>query len=262
MKITNSELNILRILDVRKGNIPKARIPCFDRHSDCFVLVLTGQADYTFPSGLGRARAGDVIYLAKGSDYIIDVGDDYTFTVVDFLFENNSSEPYSNAIYSSRGLTVVQNSFEKLYSLWRLGDFSDKIYCRSLIYSIYSAIVKSNLSEYVTVARRRQIEEVAKYITDNISDCSLSVSQLCRSCDMSEVHFRRLFMRIYHTSPIKFITAARISKAKELLATKNISIAEVAESCGFVNHYYFSKTFKREVNMTPGAYRRFSATGR
>ena len=54
------------------------------------------------------------------------------------------------------------------------------------------------------------------------------------------------------------IDGVKIKKAKELLADENIKISVVAEKCGFQNHYYFSKVFKSETNMTPLSFRKLS----
>lgn len=72
---------------------------------------------------------------------------------------------------------------------------------------------------------------------------------------MSEVHFRRLFYQIYHTSPMKFIISLRVNKAKELLTNTQMKIQDISETCGFNNPYYFSKVFRQAVGLTPSQYR-------
>ena len=258
MKITDLELNIPSILDVRKGRIPPSSTARTNRPSDCFVYVLTGAAEYTFDGRRYTVEAGDIFYLAAGSDYRIYVTDEnYTYYYVDFLFENNTGVVFKNEVYRSKGISLLKSSVEKLYSLWKIGDFSGKIYCKALLYNIYSEIVKSSFSRYVSQDRRQQMEQIVNYITENLADTGLNVPALSKMCGISEVHFRRIFSYIYHISPVRFITAARISKAKELLAADKCSIADISERCGFQNHYYFSKVFKAETNMTPTQFRSF-----
>lgn len=48
----------------------------------------------------------------------------------------------------------------------------------------------------------------------------------------------------------------RLDKARELLMTTNMTLAEVAEQSGFRNPYHFSEKFRKVVGLTPGHYRR------
>lgn len=52
----------------------------------------------------------------------------------------------------------------------------------------------------------------------------------------------------------QYITELRIKKAKELLTTTKLSLAEISEAVGFNDYFYFIKKFKREVGVTPGKY--------
>ena len=52
----------------------------------------------------------------------------------------------------------------------------------------------------------------------------------------------------------QYVTQLRIGKAKELLRTTNLSLAQVSEAVGFNDYFYFIKKFKREVGVTPGKF--------
>ncbi len=256
MKIVDSELEIKNIINVYKGNIPPSNVVCKSRYSDCFVFVLTGEAEYFFGGKQKTAKAGDIIYLANHSKYEIKVTDDnYTFYFVDFFFENESKAVFENEIYSSKSFSVLENRFKELYDLWRLGNFAEKIYCKSLIYHIYYQIVKSSLHSYVSKSNREKIEDIVDFIAENLGDSGLNIATLSKMCGVSEVHFRRIFHQIYHVSPIKFISDLRIKRARELLSTTTLKIFEISEKCGFENQYYFSKKFKAQTHLTPNKYR-------
>lgn len=261
MKITDLQLDIKSISGIYKGRIPPSSLRCNNRHSDCFVYVLSGEGKYTFDDRPYIASAGDIMYLSHNSNYSINITDEnYTFICIDFFFENSKNEIFKNEIYKSKSFSVLKTDFEKLYRFWNFGNFPDKIYCKSLFYKIYSEIAKLIFSQYISQDRRKQIEHIVEYITDNLSDSNLTISSLSKMCNISEVHFRRIFSCIYHISPIRFIMLTRINRAKELLISETCSISEVAERCGFKNHYYFSKIFKSETNMTPSNFRKFYKT--
>lgn len=53
----------------------------------------------------------------------------------------------------------------------------------------------------------------------------------------------------------RFLTEFRISRGKEQLALTNLSVEEIAVSCGYRNSLAFGKVFKQKVGITPTQYR-------
>jgi AraC-like DNA-binding protein len=48
----------------------------------------------------------------------------------------------------------------------------------------------------------------------------------------------------------------RIAMAKRLLATSTMDISAIADACGFVDQSHFTKSFKSEIMLTPGMFRK------
>ncbi len=256
MKISDREFNISNIIDVYKGHIPLDFISCKNRRSDGFVFIQSGNAEYIFNGKRVLATPQSILFLSKNSNYEIEVKDDnYSFICIDFNFTNTGDIILENEIYTSKKILNLENTFEKIDFLWHLGNLSDRIYCLSSLYNIYSEIVKSVFSRYVSTTKRKKLDNMSLYISENISNPDLNVKNLSEMCNISEVHLRRIFSYVYHTSPIKYITSVRIKKAKELLLDQKISFNEISRLCGFKNQYYFAKIFKSKTNMTPTEYR-------
>lgn len=51
------------------------------------------------------------------------------------------------------------------------------------------------------------------------------------------------------------LLTARLAKARNLLALTELSIADIARRCGFADHRYFHRVFKRAEGQTPDAWR-------
>ena len=71
---------------------------------------------------------------------------------------------------------------------------------------------------------------------------------------MTPGYVSRLFSRESGTTYRKYLTELRVEKAKELLATTGLSIAEVCDRVGFNDYFHFLKTFKRLTGVSPGKY--------
>jgi AraC-like DNA-binding protein/ligand-binding sensor protein len=48
----------------------------------------------------------------------------------------------------------------------------------------------------------------------------------------------------------------RIARAKRLLVSSTMDISAIADACGFVDQSHFTKTFKAEITLTPGMFRK------
>ena len=64
-----------------------------------------------------------------------------------------------------------------------------------------------------------------------------------------------IFKNSLGISPKDFLTEFRISRGKEQLALTDLSVEEIAVSCGYRNSLAFGKVPKQKMGMTPTQYR-------
>lgn len=83
----------------------------------------------------------------------------------------------------------------------------------------------------------------------------LSLSQLAGLAGLSIPHFCRAFKQTLGYPPYAFIVHRRIERAKDYLRHSSMPVTDIALACGFSNSSHFSNAFRREVGMTPVAYR-------
>ena len=98
---------------------------------------------------------------------------------------------------------------------------------------------------------RHIMEETDKRFTDK----RLTLRAFAEELHLNESHLCRMFKRYFGTTFIRFITMKRLAKAKELLKYTQLSIAQVAEQCGFDPAGYFIKVFTKYEGLTPLTYR-------
>lgn len=83
----------------------------------------------------------------------------------------------------------------------------------------------------------------------------LSVTQLATLAHYSERQFIRLFRETLCCTPSAYLTNLRMQKARELLKTTSLPMAEIAARCGYCDSNYFSRMFRKCNDMTPSAFR-------
>ncbi len=96
---------------------------------------------------------------------------------------------------------------------------------------------------------------VFEQLDRHLGDPGYTVAEMSKVVFLSEVQFRKLFLRITGTNPIRFLQRRRIERASVLLRTTDESIHAIAEACGFMDLSFFHRIFKKWAKMTPGQYR-------
>ena len=125
-----------------------------------------------------------------------------------------------------------------------------------LKYLIENHSVKS-LDESIYQSRLKKLSEVnstIKYINDNYSK-ALSTKFLADRIHISEGHFCSIFKSATGISANTYIMNVRIKKAKRLLTYSDMNITEISNQCGFNDPNYFTRAFKKYVQITPKQYR-------
>ncbi|MBB6674042.1 helix-turn-helix domain-containing protein [Cohnella nanjingensis] len=104
----------------------------------------------------------------------------------------------------------------------------------------------------------RKIEETMQYIQDNFADSNLSVEVLAEVAGYTPNYFSKLFKEMTGINSGEYIRKIRIGKAKDFLQSDEYKVSDVAQMCGYINSSHFYSAFKKEVGMTPTAYREYS----
>ncbi|MTI38934.1 helix-turn-helix domain-containing protein [Fulvivirga lutimaris] len=82
-----------------------------------------------------------------------------------------------------------------------------------------------------------------------------SINDLAKLTNMSLSSFKREFQKQYATSPGDYFLAHKIKKAKSLLQSTSLTIAEVAYEVGHNDPSYFTRVFKLKAGCTPTQFR-------
>ena len=84
---------------------------------------------------------------------------------------------------------------------------------------------------------------------------NLSINEIAKMCNVSEIYFRRLFKEYSGLSPVEYRIKRKIEKAKSYLDYDNLNISEIADILGFTDTAYFCKQFKAHTGTTPLNYK-------
>ncbi len=99
-------------------------------------------------------------------------------------------------------------------------------------------------------------EKRAKEILSASLSGGVSLRELAEQCGLSVNYFSRAFKECTGLPPHQWLIRRRIEVARALLSNPDISLAEVALICGFVDQSHFTRVFSRVMGISPGAWRR------
>jgi AraC family transcriptional regulator len=87
-------------------------------------------------------------------------------------------------------------------------------------------------------------------------DEPISLVELARACKLSPGHFARAFRHTTGQPPHRWLIEQRIEKAKQLLLDSTLSLAQIAQTCGFADQSHFTRAFAQLAQSSPGQWRR------
>lgn len=99
------------------------------------------------------------------------------------------------------------------------------------------------------------IQTLTAFMEKNMGNMDISVDDLMTTMGMSRSSLTRKMHELFNLSPKDFLQAARIKHACSLLKQTDLSVKEVAYSCGFSNPHYFATSFKASTGITPSEFR-------
>jgi len=101
---------------------------------------------------------------------------------------------------------------------------------------------------------QRLARKVMAYIHAHYAE-DISREQMASYAGISERHLTRCFVQEAGLSPIDYLNRFRVVQARHLLDEGGMNITEIMNAVGFRDSSYFSRIFRREVGMSPSAYR-------
>ncbi|AIG28321.1 AraC family transcriptional regulator [Brevibacillus laterosporus] len=98
------------------------------------------------------------------------------------------------------------------------------------------------------------IRSAITYLKEHLGE-KIGLKEVAQNCCLSVYHFSHLFQRETGYSFLEYVHRMKLQKAVIYLETTDLSIKEIAFELGFEDANYFSRLFKKQMNMSPREYR-------
>ena len=105
------------------------------------------------------------------------------------------------------------------------------------------------------VSSSRECIRLKHYIEANYNR-DITLDTLAQFSHLNKYYLAHAFTRYFGRSPISYLCEVRIKASRELLASTDYSITEIARLSGFSSQSYFAQCFRKYCRMTASAYRK------
>ena len=104
-------------------------------------------------------------------------------------------------------------------------------------------------------ASKSAILKAQMHITEHLSE-TIDFEALAQEVDLTYRSFRYLFVKESGLSPLQYQLDRRLARAKNLLASSDMPVKDIAKTLGFNSTWYFAHFFKKHAKTPPGDYRK------
>jgi len=98
------------------------------------------------------------------------------------------------------------------------------------------------------------VELSINYMLENI-ELRLKIAEIANQVNLSPSYFSRLFVSRTGFAPIEYFIQLKIQRSCQLLNNRELTILDVARQIGIEDQFYFSRLFKKVMNISPQVYR-------
>ena len=221
-------------------------IPAFTKHTDICDGVFEHFYMHIYedvPSGLG---------IIGNYDFPVEIqGTDLDMTLFTNLCDHNRAMALR---FADPKLYDNKHSMIECVSLNRSRPLYDRLESMGVIYQLLGRFMRFATPRFQISDAR--ISNSLKIISEREGEFLTVDALACDAC-MSKDHFIRLFRQEVGDTPAQFIINSKMTKAKLMLASENMSIKDVAYNLGYYDISYFTRLFKKHTNFTPHQYRNF-----
>lgn len=235
------------------------------RNHYCIHHIISGRGFYSVNGTVHRLSAGDTFILYPDTEvkYYADLEEPWEYAWVGFMGTDAASILRSTDFTKKHPFIengniprrVLRKQLNKIYEVKGNSQESAVAMTGSLYTLLSTCMHYAKKEETTKDIQMSYVEKAKSYISTSYS-YPITVEDVAAYVGISRSHLFRSFQTYQQQSPKEYLSCFRIKQACLLLKETSLSIAAIAYSVGFENNLYFSKAFKKQMQMSPSQYRK------
>lgn len=259
----------------RRADVP---YQCDAHYHDVYEIyyLISGTRRQLVDNRIYDIQKGDMILIPKNAVHKTSCIDRnphvrYLLSFSDLFIQSICTEMGPDTIgnvFQTVKLTVpetrreyVRNLFDKISDESQSGntDQYSAMLIKNYLAELFAFLIRYRRSDPTTDGqeeiREAKIQQATKYISDHYNQ-NITLRDVAESVYMSETYFSKKFKKVTGLNFSEYLTSIRLQQADKLLSETSLSIADVAERCGFCDANYFGDVFRKAKGISPLKYRK------
>lgn len=226
--------------------------------------IISGKGTYHVNNNVYTLSAGDAFLVYPNTEviYCADSSMPWEYAWVGFtgsdaamILQATDFTRNTPCILSAENGAEIQRQILHIYDA-RGNGFEHAVEMTGRLYTTLALFIKNSHQKEAQNSASTYVQKSIEYISANYS-YPITVEDIAAYVGVSRSHLFRSFEQVMHQSPKEYLTDFQMKQACYLLEHSSLSITAIANSVGFDNGLYFSKTFHKKKGMSPKEYRSF-----
>lgn len=231
---------------------------------DILIYCEKGKGTITIENEEFKLTENQLLIIPANTSHSYEANISDPWSIYWIHFRGTKSEIYSPATRKLISLNDVRISnrldlFEEMYQNLEMGFYADNLEYSSICFKHFLSSIKYvdqfTRTKSINTADMDTIPMSIIFMRDNLTN-KLTLSQIAKHVGYSDSYFRNLFLEKTSFTPIEYLNKLKIQKSCSLLQFSNMKINEIAYHLGYYDPYHFSKSFSKEMEISPREYRK------
>lgn len=230
----------------------------FHYHSDHEVIYVN--------EGSAKVCVNEVVFQLDEKESLFVYSNDIHCIIADetsVITVLKAEKEYYEAVFTQKKLstpvisanTDVYSFLESVYSEIKRGDEYSAVMVNGLTSLFFVTLLRNQptVERKNETAVRKITHESFSALCGKIADeySTITFKEAAQFMNYSEKHFSKMFRNLFGMTFTKYLNIIKISGALQMLKQGNMSISEIADSCGFNTIRNFNRVFKAFTGYSP-----------
>ena len=241
--------------------------------------LISAPCSYAWDMGFGwssvRSQAGDLIVVPPNTEsrwrvsgarrlLVFAIPIDIVRQVLGPECPVDLTAAFESISGSSRPDPLTQQVMLKLWEMGQGSEPPSRIMAESVMTTLVCQVL--SLSQTASQTARsgaiapRNMKRLIEYVDAHLHE-DIGLAELAEIAGWGVRHFTRVFQQSMGQTPHRWVMDRRVSRAKYFLSREEMSLAEIAFTCGFADQSHFTTCFRRATGYTPLKWRNSEFSG-
>lgn len=174
-----------------------------------------------------------------------------------FIFDSITSKVMQIKTGETSRQQEIRSMFNEIYQNLGMGYNPENLEYISFCLMHFLGSLKYS-SQYQEVKRANEYDIIQKsilYMKENL-ETKITLEDIASNAGYSTTHFNTLFTKKTSFSPIEYYNQLKIQRACNYLQFTDYKIKEISFKLNYYDPFHFSKSFSKEMEITPKEYRK------